>query len=122
MGIEFHGILTFSWVLAGLIFVAIFTIYYMKLFLSFPTRYKKIFFIGFSVYVGGALVMEMIDGLIENIYNQGSIPYILATNIEEFFEMTGISILIYALLDYISSMIHSLEICFPASVIYYHDK
>jgi hypothetical protein len=94
----------------------------MKMFLSLPVRYKQIFFIAFSVYVGGALVMEMVDGLIESIYNYGSIPYILATNIEEFFEMTGISILIYALLDYISSMIHSLEICFPVTISSYHDK
>jgi hypothetical protein len=51
----------------------------------------------------GALGMEMVDGYYASLYGDNNFVYVVLTTIEEFFEMVGIAVFIYALLSYIST-------------------
>jgi hypothetical protein len=99
----FHtgGFLYFAWVLPAILFLIIFAFIYYKFIFDLPAKYRNLFIIGGVIYVIGSLGFEMIGGDIRKLFSEKSFTYAVLTNIEEFFEMSGILIFTYALLDYI---------------------
>ena len=101
--VMFHtgGFLYFAWVLPAIIFLIILAFIYFKFIFALSAKYRNLFIIGGVIYVIGALGFEMLGGEIRKLYMEKSFNYAVMTNIEEVFEMTGILIFTYALLDYI---------------------
>ena len=99
----FHtgGFLYFAWVIPAMIFLIILAFIYSKFIFTLPAKYRNLFIIGGVIYVAGAVGFEMLGGDIRKFYTEKSFSYAVFTNIEEVFEMTGILIFTYALLDYI---------------------
>lgn len=99
----FHtgGFLYFAWVLPAIIFLIILAFIYFKFIFALAAKYRNLFIIAGVIYVIGALGFEMLGGEIRKLYMEKSFNYAVMTNIEEVFEMTGILIFTYALLDYI---------------------
>ena len=62
-----------------------------------------IFSIAAIIYVGGGLVSEGVGGWYSYMYGEENFIYSIIVTIEEIFELTGIVLLIYGLLDYISN-------------------
>jgi len=116
------GFLHFAWVIPGALFVGIVAIAYLKFLKDLPTRTQRLLLTAGTVYVAGALVMEMVDGAYAHQYGwriwnqQGLKPtlealvYTLMMTCEEALEMVGVLICIYALLSYLGDCIQEIRI------------
>jgi hypothetical protein len=99
-----------AWVIPGMIFVAWFARRYSKFVRHLPAKSRQHFILAACIYVGGALIMEMIGSHFAESLSQQNIIYALTTSIEECLEMTGIVMLIYALLYYLGQWAHKLDL------------
>ena len=106
--VDAEGLLYFAWVIPAAIILLALGLYFLKFFLSLPMRTKKLFFISASVFIGGALGVELPEGWWFERYGKDNFGYSFFTTLEESMEMTGSICFVYALLDYISE--HSPEI------------
>ena len=127
---DLGGFFYYGWIIPAGIAVLIFGLAYLKFLLHLPSRTRSLFLIAGGIFVGGAIGIESISGLLDHLYSQGRIAsdemVIIIETIEEFMEMLGIVICVYTLLDYISS--HLKEVSFhvgnqqPADSLTTHSK
>ncbi|MGD1702830.1 hypothetical protein [Dapis sp. BLCC M229] len=96
-----RGIFYYTWVIPGLILVIAVTLIYWKFVQALPPKIKYLFFLSGIFYVGGAIGMEMINGYYSYLYDSEMFVYEILVTIEEFFEMLGVVVFIYALLCYL---------------------
>jgi len=113
-GLERQGVFTFSWIVVAIPLLIVFSLFYFKFFLSLSFRIKRLFLIAMFTFVGGALGMEMVAGLITDTDSLGynSIPYVLSGAVEELCEMMGIVVFIYALLLQLSQSSEKINVVF----------
>lgn len=104
------GIFHFAWVIPGGIFVLICFLAFFRFLLALPPKTRHLFIIAGTIFVSGALGMEMVDGYYASLYGQENFIYVVLTTIEEFLEMVGIAVFIYALLSYISTQMKGLAL------------
>ncbi len=104
------GLLYYAWVIPGAIFVAIFLLGFNKFIKALPPRIKRLFLTAGTVFVGGAIGMELVSGAYVELYTSNNFTTVILNSIEESMEMFGIVIFIYALLSYISSELHGLNL------------
>jgi hypothetical protein len=93
------GLFYYTWTLVGIAFVLLFVLVYLPFVAHLPSETKRLFVLSGALYVGGALGMELIQGWHDDLYgvNFGTA---LLTTVEEVLEMSGVVVLIYALLAY----------------------
>ena len=103
-----EGLLYFPWVIPAFFLVIIFLIVFRKFILSLPINTKALFICAGTVYVTGALGMELIGGYIADNYGYNTI-YGIASTIEELLEMLGVVIFVYGLLSYIQTQTSELN-------------
>ena len=101
------GIFYYAWVIPAIFFVLIFGIMYLKFTLNLQKRTRYLFMVAFFIYVGGALGLEMVESALYYKDNHYSTAYYIIGTIEEFLEMSGIVVFIYALIDYIEVCLDS---------------
>ena len=89
------------WVIPGTVFVLWFVKRYSRFVRHLPYPSRFYFFYAASVYIGGALIMEMIGSYVAEARGQQNLVYALIATAEEAMEMTGIIIFIYGLLYYL---------------------
>ncbi len=101
------GLLYQAWVVPAGVFVAIFVLAYLGLFLNLPPRVRRLFMAGGALYVLGALGMEMTEGAWVTLYGDwrsfhgtASLVFDINDVVEEFLEMAGTIVFVYALLRY----------------------
>jgi hypothetical protein len=99
-----------AWVIPGMIFVAWFARRYSKFVRHLPAKSRLHFIFAACIYVGGALIMEMIGSYFAESLSQQNIIYALTTSVEECLEMTGIVMLIYSLIYYLGQWAHQLDL------------
>jgi len=104
------GIFTFAWIIPYGIALFIFTLVYLRFLFYLPKKTKYLFIIAGIIYVAGALGMEMVGGVIKEMYGRDNLYYAIEYTIEESLEMIGIVIFIYALMDYICKNISSITL------------
>lgn len=107
---DLHGIFFFSWVIPGLITVLVVGVSYLGFLSRLDNRTRNLFILAACLFVGGALGMEMLAGVVvENASNGveeaglGDPVHIAIQTVEETGEMLGIVVFIYALLCYIQT-------------------
>ncbi len=100
------------WVIPGTILVAIFIWKYWKFILYLPSQLKRYFIIAISVYVGGALGMEMVGSYYDGIDGQQNLVYAMLATIEEVMEMMGCVVFIYGLLTYLGELSAGIQVNF----------
>lgn len=98
------------WVIPGVVFVAWFCKRYRKFVQHLPTKSKQHFIVAASIYIGGALIMEMIGSHFAESQGQQQLLYALIATVEEVLEMTGIITFIHALFYYLSKWSNQLEL------------
>ncbi len=94
------GYLEFAWLIAFVPLVIIFVLFYARFLFKLPPRTRNQFILAGAIYVGGAVVVEAISA---NRYASDggiSFPYLAIATVEEWLEMMGVIIFIYALLLY----------------------
>ncbi|MEH1939614.1 MAG: hypothetical protein V7L01_05245 [Nostoc sp.] len=99
-----------TWVIPGTILVGVFAFKYLKFWLHLPHKTRYLFLIAAVVYVSGTLGMEMVGGLLREDFGRRSLIALTGIILEEFLEMVGIVIFIYALLAYISSLKETIQL------------
>lgn len=105
------GFFYFAWVIPAIIFLVIFLLGFLGFIKALPQKTRNLFIIAGTLYVGGALGMELIAGYYADNYTQNTITYTVVTTIEESLEMLGIVVFIYALLSYIKLHIEQMKLC-----------
>lgn len=103
--IHSSGVLYAPWVVPGAIFVVIVLISYIKFLSHLPRQIKWLFLLAGTVYVGGAVGMELLEGYLLGDSGIETFVYQMVVVLEEFSEMFGIIIFIYALLSYLEKML-----------------
>ena len=99
-----------AWVIPGIIFLAWFARRYSGFVRHLPFKSRQQFILAGCIYVGGALIMEMIGSHFAESLSQQHIIYALTTTVEEFLEMMGIVTFIYALLFYLGQWSQQLNL------------
>ena len=98
---DLSGIFYFSWVIVGIVIVIIIGIIYFRFLFKLPNKTRNQFIIAASLYVGGAIGLELLGGYYSELYGEHTIYYSLIITIEESLEMFGIVVFINALLNFI---------------------
>jgi hypothetical protein len=102
------GLLYFPWVIPAFFLLIIFLVVFRKFIFALPRKVKAQFILAGTVYVLGALGMELIGGYIADKYGYTTI-FGLAATVEELLEMSGVVIFINALLNYLQSQASELN-------------
>ena len=96
------GPLYFAWVIPYGLAVLVIGVLYLRFVWSLTARTRGLFIGAGSLYLAGALGFESIGGWYFSLHGEmEDLPYSLLVATEEFFEMSGIILFIYALLDYL---------------------
>jgi hypothetical protein len=106
----FHGFLRYSWVIPGAMFVLIVALTYLRFLAALPVKTRALFLIAGSLYVGGALGIEMLGGRHEYLYGKENFSYLMFVAVEEGLEMLGIVVFLYALVSHLGSSRSGLQI------------
>ncbi|MEO1669511.1 MAG: hypothetical protein AAFR77_01810 [Cyanobacteria bacterium J06631_2] len=108
-----------AWVIPGIIFVAWFARRYSKFVRHLPTVSRYRFITAACIYIGGALILEMVGSHFAESLGQLHIVYALITTAEECCEMVGIVVFINALFNYLNQWANpfalQIEILSPSS-------
>jgi hypothetical protein len=120
LGLDAGGLAHSLWVIPGAALVLVFVLAYVRFLVGLPRQTRRLFVLGGTLFVLGALGFEAISGLlvsdyggIENWSNKGAVPKILfaaLTSIEELLEMLGVVVFIYALLSYMGAHMKGLTV------------
>ena len=103
LGQKLPALFHFVWVIPYGIAVVFFLFYFAKFTFKLPQEIKIFFCLSAALFIGGALGMEMIEGLwVRHAGGMQNLVYSLLASIEEMMEMMGLMIFIYSLLIYIT--------------------
>lgn len=97
------GFLFFTWVLpyAGLVLLA--GLFFFRFLLVLAPITRNLFIVSGVIYVGAAIGFELFEGYIVHNGGVGSHGDVLLPPIEEFFEMCGIALFVYACLRHVKT-------------------
>jgi len=95
-------VLLHTWVVLGAAVVLIIVVAYWRFLSDLPSPTRRLFLTAGIIYVGGALGIELLGGWYAALYGYHNMTYAMIVTIEEFFEMQGIVVFIYALMSYMS--------------------
>lgn len=104
------GIFYFAWVVPAIAVVSIVAFVFFRFWWNLPLRTRLLFVLAGALFLSGAIGVEMLNGKYAEIYGKRQIIYQLLATIEEFLEMTGVVLFVYALLDYLARHHNRLEV------------
>ena len=107
-----HGLLYYPWVIPGIIFVTIMAAFYRKFVFQLPEKTRRLMLIAATLYLGGAIGIELIGGWHHKTYGDDNLTYSFITTAEELLEMAGIIVFIHALLHYMITTIGEVRFSF----------
>lgn len=111
LNINRTGFLHYSWVAVGIPLTLIFVLLYLKFLAHLPRKTRLLFFVAGTIFVSGAIGTEMFAGRHHEVYGEHNMTYAIITALEEFCEMLGIVVFIYALLSYMNSNLKEVHFC-----------
>lgn len=95
------GLLYFAYIIPYGIAICLLTAVYAPFVLKLPTRTRRKVVLAAVLYVTGALLLEAVGGRHYETMEVRDAPYILMITIEELLEIGGLSLFLWAQLDYI---------------------
>ena len=93
----------YFWFVPLIPFLILLAITYIRFWLRLPKTEKILFVLSGSLYLFGAIGMEIVGGVLNMTGNAYSMAHDLATVLEETMEMGGVILFIYTLLHYIEN-------------------
>lgn len=112
MDYDHLGIFYWSWVIPGIAIVILFAIFFLRFFLRLNAKTRLNFLIAATLYIGGAIGLELIGGWYAEIHGQDNLTYNMLTSIEESLEMAGAIVFIWGLLTYMSENFKTVQFHF----------
>lgn len=104
------GFLLYAWVIPYGIALVVFLITYFSFLMGLPKRTRNLFIVSGTIFVTGAIGFELLGGWQADSYGIENLTYAFTATCEEFLEMLGIIIFIYALLHYLATQFEPLTI------------
>ncbi len=111
---HFGGVLYFGWVVPAAIVVSIIGVTYIGFLRHLPARSRYRFMLAGSIYVGGALGVELVLGHWTDLHGSHNWVYGLIDLLEESMELTGVALFFYSLLDHLGGYGGALRLAFSA--------
>jgi hypothetical protein len=103
------GPLFFAWVIPAMAFLVILALAYARFMRALPRRTGGLFLLSGALYIAGALGMEMVGAQYADVHG-ATLAYGVLSTLEEVFEMSGIALFIYSLLDYLERRVACIEV------------
>jgi hypothetical protein len=94
---------TFQWLIPYGIFVLVFALAYLRFLTALPGKTRWLFVTAGVVFVAGAWGFKLLAEFIFETPLRRSAEYMVLSSVEEFLEMSGVVVFIYALTSYIDS-------------------
>ena len=107
-----NGIFIFAWVIPGIFFVGAVGLAFLKFVLNLDRHTRNRFILSGSLFVGGALGMELVGGAFMDALGEEHIFYILAAATEETLEMLGVTLFIIAILKHRETRVGEFRLSF----------
>jgi hypothetical protein len=92
----------YSWPAVGIVLVFVLAFVFFRVIVRLPSPVRRLFILAGLIYLSGTIVMEIVGGHYVTVWGHDSMRYALCTAAEEFLEMMGIVVFIYALLKYLT--------------------
>lgn len=112
LGEERPAAFHFAWVVPGIAIVLFMGLFFLKFLLRLPAKTRWLFLAAGSVYLGGAIVLELVGGYYASVHGINNWAFIVTSSIEEGFEMAGVIVFIFALLGYMAETFGEVRIGF----------
>jgi len=96
------GIFYFAWVIPGIAVVLVLTLFLLRFLLRLPAKTRFTFIVAGTLFIGGALGLELVGGRYAELHGQENMTYSMIVTVEESLEMAGVIVFIYALVKYIA--------------------
>ncbi len=113
------GFLFFPWVIPYGLLLICFAVIYLKFLFGLPRKTRILFIASGMIFISGALGFEILSAKEADLNGYNSIKYCILYTCEEFCEMSGIVIFLYALLLYLKKEIKCLSL-FKIKTIYFN--
>jgi hypothetical protein len=104
------GFLYYAWIVPAAVCVLALGLGYLRFLSRLPARTARLFLLAAGVYLGGAIGIEAISANHASLLGEKDFVYHLIVSAEELFEMTGVVLFIYALLEYMGRQFTSLTL------------
>ena len=101
--LDLGGVLYYAWVVPAMACLAVFAILYFRFTLALESRTQRLFVLAATLYVGGAVGIEMVSAAHKYSMEYQDLTYDLLGVLEEALEMVGQVVFLYALMDFIRS-------------------
>ena len=108
------GIYYFAWVIPGIALVLVSALFFMRFLLHLPTATRLRFMMAATLYIGGAIGVELIGGRYAELHPIQDFTYSMIVTIEESLEMAGLIVFIWALLKYCADNYQEVRVRFAA--------
>lgn len=105
-----EGIFHFAWVIPGAIVVAVLGLAWLPFLWNLEKTTRNRFIAAACLFVGGALGLEMVGGLVLESFGEYSIAYMLTTTVEETCEMLGMVVFISSIIAHLSREISEIRL------------
>lgn len=112
--LDTSGYLHFAWVVPYSILGLVLLFTYARFLLRLPRHVAGLFMLSGSIFVTGAIGLEMVGSSIAAAESTHTGAYALTTTAEELLEMVGVALFIYALLVYASEKLGGLSLSLAA--------
>lgn len=108
--LDTSGVLYFAWIIPYSAAMGLLAMLYFRFLSGLPRQIMVLFLVSGLTYISGAIGLEMVGGLWADLHGNKDLIYSLIVTCEEFLEMLGIVIFIYALVLYIAEHFEKLTI------------
>jgi hypothetical protein len=109
-GFQLSGFLFFGWILVGIPLAIIVAIIFIPFLLRLPRFCQISFVLAAFIYLTGAVVVESYSASLFALTEYATLPYHAISTLEELMEMSGVIIVIHALLWYLETQIGEIKI------------
>lgn len=109
------GLLFYAWVLPAALFLFVFLIAFSKFIYHLPQKLRWRFLAAGTIFVSGALGMELVGGYYADLYGKETLTYAMIANLEEVLEMIGILVFIDALFNTLKTEALNFQIHFEVT-------
>ncbi len=115
---DLDGIFYYGWVIPAGVLVLVMGFAYLGFVRRLPAKSRVRFIVAGACYVGGALGIELVLGYWADVSGSDNAVYVAIDAVEESMEIAGLSIFLFALLDYCGGErgVVDLSIARPATV------
>jgi hypothetical protein len=111
-----QGLLYYGWVVTAIVLLVPFVLAYLPFLGRLEPRTARLFVTSGCIFVGGAIGVEMMNAALDADESSSSLRYWLQTGFEEFCELVGASLFLYAVLDVLTRRMTSITVGFAAPI------